>query len=310
MRSSAFRSSHWQASGGVRDAADLAALARHRRRRRGQRQGIARRAHHSRGAATILAKRIIPCLDVRDGQVVKGVRFRDHRVVGDILELAARYRDEGADELVFYDITASPEGRSVDREWVSRVARGARHSVLRGRRHSLRRGRRGRAQCRRGEDLGQLACPGQSRRSSTSSRARFGSQCVVVGIDSQRQADGYRVYQFTGDPNRSRDSGRDTLAWVREVQERGAGEIVLNCMASDGVRRGYDVDAAAGRARPLLRAARRLRRRRRSPSTSSMCSRRRSVDAALAASVFHSGTIVIPRSEDASCAAAGIEVRP
>ena len=77
----------------------------------------------ARGAAAILAKRIIPCLDVRDGQVVKGVRFRDHRSSGDILELAARYRDEGADELVFYDITASPEGRSVDRGWVSKVAR-------------------------------------------------------------------------------------------------------------------------------------------------------------------------------------------
>ena len=90
---------------------------------RDQRQGAAGGAHFSRGAAAILAKRIIPCLDVRDGQVVKGVRFREHRVVGDILELAARYRDEGADELVFYDITASPEGRSVDRAWVSRVAR-------------------------------------------------------------------------------------------------------------------------------------------------------------------------------------------
>ena len=77
----------------------------------------------SRGVAAILAKRIIPCLDVRDGQVVKGVRFRDHVVVGDILELATRYRDEGADELVFYDITASPDGRSVDRSWVRRVAR-------------------------------------------------------------------------------------------------------------------------------------------------------------------------------------------
>ncbi len=71
--------------------------------------------------------------------------------------------------------------------------------------------------------------------------ARFGSQCVVVGIDSQTTPDGYSVYQFTGDPDRSRDSGRDTLQWVREVQERGAGEIVLNCMASDGVRRGYDI---------------------------------------------------------------------
>ncbi len=71
----------------------------------------------------MLSRRIIPCLDVRDGQVVKGVRFRDHVVVGDIVELARRYRDEGADELVFYDITASPEGRSVDRGWVERVAR-------------------------------------------------------------------------------------------------------------------------------------------------------------------------------------------
>jgi imidazole glycerol phosphate synthase subunit HisF len=77
----------------------------------------------SRPGVAILARRIIPCLDVRDGQVVKGVRFRDHRIVGDILELATRYRAEGADELVFYDITASPEGRSVDRSWVSRVAR-------------------------------------------------------------------------------------------------------------------------------------------------------------------------------------------
>src|SRR5450432_4821130 len=93
-----------------------------RRQGRHQRQGAARRTHSDRGVASILAKRIIPCLDVRDGQVVKGVRFREHRVVGDILELAVRYRDEGADELVFYDITASPEGRSVDRGWVSRVA--------------------------------------------------------------------------------------------------------------------------------------------------------------------------------------------
>ena len=71
----------------------------------------------------MLSRRIIPCLDVRDGKVVKGVRFRDHRVVGDIVDLALRYRDEGADELVFYDITASPSGRTVDRDWVERVAR-------------------------------------------------------------------------------------------------------------------------------------------------------------------------------------------
>ena len=70
----------------------------------------------------MLSRRIIPCLDVRDGQVVKGVRFRDHVVVGSIEDLALRYRDEGADELVFYDITASPEGRSVDRAWIERIA--------------------------------------------------------------------------------------------------------------------------------------------------------------------------------------------
>src|SRR5690625_3535743 len=71
----------------------------------------------------MLSRRIIPCLDVRDGKVVKGVRFRDHRVVGDIVDLALRYRDAGADELVFYDIGASPDGRTVDRGWVERVAR-------------------------------------------------------------------------------------------------------------------------------------------------------------------------------------------
>ncbi len=94
---------------------------------------------------------------MRDGQVVKGVRFRDHRVVGDILELAARYRDEGADELVFYDITASPEGRSVDRGWVGARGARARHSVLRGRRHPLVADAEAVLQCRRREDLGEFA---------------------------------------------------------------------------------------------------------------------------------------------------------
>jgi imidazole glycerol-phosphate synthase subunit HisF len=138
--------------------------------------------------------------------------------------------------------------------------------------------------------------------------ARFGSQCVVVGIDSHLTPQGYRVYQFTGDPGRTRDSGRDTLQWVREVQERGAGEIVLNCMGSDGVRRGYDIGQ--------LRAVR------------DICSvplvasggagqpehfrdvfAQAQVDAALAASVFHSGAIVVRELKQA-LRAAGIEVRP
>ena len=240
----------------------------------------------------MLARRIIPCLDVRDGQVVKGVRFRDHRVVGDILELAQRYRDEGADELVFYDITASPEGRSVDRGWVSRVA-----SVL-DIPFCVAGGIRSVADAEAVLNAGAekisvnspaLADPELIDRLS----ARFGAQCVVAGIDSETTAAGFRVYLFTGDPSRSRDSGRSTLDWVREVQARGAGEIVLNCMSSDGARNGYDIaqlrvvravctvpliaSGGAGNAQHFADVFREA-----------------DVDGALAASVFHSGTLPIP----------------
>ena len=157
---------------------------------------------------------------MRDGQVVKGVRFRDHRVVGDILELAARYRDEGADELVFYDISASPEGRSVDRAWVSRVARildipfcvaGGIRSVA---------------------EAEQVLAAGAEKISVNSPALedpdlinalseRFGAQCVVVGIDSQTIEGEYRVQQFTGDVQRSRNTARSTLEWAEEAQRRG-----------------------------------------------------------------------------------------
>jgi cyclase len=123
--------------------------------------------------------------------------------------------------------------------------------------------------------------------------ARFGSQCVVVGIDSQTTPQGFRVYQFTGDPNRTRDSGRDTLHWVHEAQDRGAGEIVLNCMASDGVRRGYDLEQLlAVRAAcnvPLVASGGAG-----APEHFAELFERRAADAALAASVFHSGQIAIP----------------
>jgi imidazole glycerol-phosphate synthase subunit HisF len=137
---------------------------------------------------------------------------------------------------------------------------------------------------------------------------RFGSQCVVVGIDSRLTTDGYRAYQLTGDPERARESGRDVRSWVREVQERGAGEIVLNCMGSDGVRQGYDIEQ--------LRAVREICR---VPLVASggagtmahftAVFREAGVDAALAASVFHTGTIAIPSLKQA-LRAAGIEVRP
>ena len=140
--------------------------------------------------------------------------------------------------------------------------------------------------------------------------SRFGSQCVVIGIDSANLPDGkgYKVFQFTGDPNRSRNSGRDTLEWVKEVQERGAGEIVLNCMSSDGVRRGYDVAQLDRRARHLRRAAGGLGRRGHTGAFRRRVSSKAKVDAALAASVFHSGAIAIPDLKT-TLAANGVEVR-
>jgi cyclase len=233
---------------------------------------------------------------VRDGQVVKGVRFREHRIVGDILELATRYRDAGADELVFYDITASPEGRSVARDWVSRVAEvldipfcvaGGIRSVA-----------DAEQVLNAGAEKVSINTPALSRPQLIDElAARFGAQCVVVGIDSQTTPAGYRAWQFTGDPNCSRDAARDTLSWVREVQDRGAGEIVLNDIEQlQAVRAICRVPlvASGGAGAPEHFA--------------SVFSQAR-VDAALAASVFHSGQIAIPDLKE-YLLAAGIRVRP
>ncbi len=178
---------------------------------------------------------------MRDGQVVKGVQFRNHEVVGDILDLAQRYVDEGADELVFYDITASPDGRSVDRGWINRVA-GILNIPF-----SVAGGIRSVAEAEQilnyGADKISVNTPALANPDLIDELARrFGTQCVVIGVDSREESGGYRVYQFTGDPDKTRETGRETVQWVREVQERGAGEIVLNCMNRDGVRKGYDTE--------------------------------------------------------------------
>jgi cyclase len=235
------------------------------------------------------------------------VRFREHRVVGDILELAARYRDEGADELVFYDITASPEGRAVDRTWIARVARvlDIPFCVAGG----IRSVQAAEAVLNAGAEKISVNSPALSDPSLIDQLSeRFGSQCVVVGIDSLAGTEGYHVHQFTGDPARCRDSRRDTIAWVQEAQARGAGEIVLNCMGADGTRDGYDIEQ--------LRAVRAVCQ---VPLVASggagnmghfeRVFREADVDAALAASVFHSGAIPIPQLKQA-LGAAGIEVRP
>jgi len=168
------------------------------------------------------------------------VQFRNHEVMGGIMELASRYVDEGADELVFYDITASPEGRSVDRRWINRVAEvlNIPFSVAGG----IRSVQDAEAVLNFGADKISINSPALANPDLIGELAkRFGSQCVVVGIDSREEDDTYHVYQFTGDPDKTRHSGRLTIDWVREVQERGAGEIVLNCMNQDGVRQGYDL---------------------------------------------------------------------
>ncbi len=255
----------------------------------------------------MLARRLIPCLDVAAGQVVKGVRFKNHRVVGDIVELATRYAEEGADELVFYDITASPEGRLLDTAWVERIAAhidipfcvaGGIRSVSEARRvlHS-------------GADKVSINTPALQRPELITELAEaFGSQCVVVGIDSLFDQGAYRVKQLTGRPETTQDSGRHTLDWVIEAQKRGAGEIVLNCMDTDGVRGGYHIShlqqVRAVCQVPLI------------ASGGAGCTRhflevfqQADVDGALAASVFHAGTVRLPTLKT-YLRGAGIFIRP
>lgn len=241
----------------------------------------------------MLARRIIPCLDVRDGKVVKGVKFRNHEIIGDIVPLAEGYAKAGADELVFYDITASSDARVVDKSWVARIAEvidipfcvaGGIKSV---------------------EDAAAILSMGADKISInspalgnpdliTQMHDAFGQQCIVIGIDSYfNDATGkYEVYQFTGDETRTQQTQWETADWVREVQQRGAGEIVLNCMNQDGVRQGYDITQ--------LRAIRDICN---VPLIASGGAgavhhfadvfKSADVDGALAASVFHKGVIEI-----------------
>ena len=256
--------------------------------------------------ASNLARRIIPCLDVRDGQVVKGVQFRNHRVMGDIIELATRYSAEGADELVFYDITASPEGRSVDSEWVSRVAEviDIPFCVAGG----IRSVEDARKVLQRGADKISVNTPAVQRPDLINELVEsFGSQCVVVGVDSVLQDGQWVTRQMTGIPDQMQQTGRTTLEWITEVALRGAGEIVLNCMASDGTRQGFDIEQLkAARALvciPLIASGG-------AGSISHFIDvfEQADVDGALAATVFHNNKIPIPALKQ-MLAAAGIGVR-
>ena len=252
------------------------------------------------------AARIIPCLDVADGRVVKGVQFRDHRDIGDIVDHALRYRDEGADELVFYDITASADGRSLDLDWIRRVSAviDIPFSVAGG----IRDVATARACLSAGADKVSVNSPALERQQLIGELAEaFGRQCVVLGIDSLRGPDGrLTVKQYSGRPDATVDSGRDTIDWAREATALGAGEIVLNCMDRDGIRKGYDIAqltaliaavdvpviASGGAGTPEHFAA----------------AFRAGASGTLAASVFHDRLIAIPDLK-IYLAGQGIEVR-
>jgi imidazole glycerol-phosphate synthase subunit HisF len=250
------------------------------------------------------AKRVIPCLDVADGRVVKGVRFVDLRDAGDPAELAAVYDREGADEIVFLDITASSDARKILLDAVARTADQVFIPLAVG------------GGVRSVEDMGELLTRGADRVSVNSAALKdptliarcaevFGSQCVVLAIDARRREDGpgWEVYSHGG----RRPTGRDAVEWAARGEKLGAGEILLTSMDRDGTHGGYDLEltaavssavrlpviasGGAGTARHMYEAM-----------TSG------GADAALAASIFHFGELSIPNVKR-DLAGMGLEVR-
>jgi imidazole glycerol-phosphate synthase subunit HisF len=189
----------------------------------------------------MLAKRIIPCLDVKDGRVVKGINFVNLRDAGDPVECGLRYSEEGADELVFLDITASSDRRNIVAEMVRRVADSINIPFTVG------------GGLRNVDDIQEILRSGADKVSLNTSAVndpslvqkgaeRFGSQCIVVAIDARREKVGsdpkFRVYTHGG---RERTE-RDAVEWAKIVADLGAGEILLTSMDADGTKRGYDID--------------------------------------------------------------------
>ncbi|WP_130865662.1 imidazole glycerol phosphate synthase subunit HisF [Acidipropionibacterium timonense] len=251
-----------------------------------------------------VALRVIPCLDVNEGRVVKGVNFTDLRDAGDPVELAAEYGRQGADELTFLDISASTQGRATTREMVRRCAEtvfipltvggGVRHvedvdALLRAGADKV------------GINTGAIADPSVISRIAD----RFGSQVLTLSLDARREAgqpSGFGVTTHGG----SRPAGLDALEWCQEAVDRGVGEVLLNSMDADGTTDGFDLEmieavravvdvplvasGGAGTARHFVDAA------------------RAGADAVLAASVFHYGTLTIGQVKD-ELRSAGFEVR-
>ena len=251
-----------------------------------------------------VALRVIPCLDVHDGRVVKGVNFRDLKDAGDPVELAARYGAEGADELTFLDISASAQGRETTREMVTRCAEtvfipltvgGGVRSVTDV--DALLRCRADKA----GINTGALADPGVIDKIA----ARFGNQVLVLSLDARRADWAPSGFEVTTHGGR-RPAGRDAIEWAKEAVDRGVGEVLLNSMDADGTTDGFDIgmiravravvdvpliaSGGAGTTAHFVEAA------------------RAGADAVLAASVFHYGRLTIVGVKQ-ELARAGFEVR-
>lgn len=185
----------------------------------------------------MLAKRIIPCLDVRDGKVVKGVNFVGIKEVGDPVELAKQYSDANADEIVFLDITASHEGRSTMLDVVRRTAEvvfvpltvGGGIRTIDDVRDTLRAG---------SDKVGINSAAVRTPELINEAAAMFGRQCIVCAVDAKRMDDGWHVVINGG----RIDTGKDLIEWVKELEERGAGEILLTSMDADGTKTGYDLE--------------------------------------------------------------------
>ncbi len=255
-----------------------------------------------------LAKRVIPCLDVHDGHVTRGQQFGraeagELRNVGNPVELAQRYNAQGADEMVFFDITASAHGRATMVETIEVVAETCFMPLTIG------------GGIRTLEDMGIMLRAGADKISINSAALRdpglisrgaekYGSQCIVVSIDARRVEPGrWQVFSHGG----RQDTGRDALEWAREVVERGAGEIVLNSIDADGTKAGFDIEVtravaetvgvpvvASGGAGTLKHMSEVLIDGR--------------ADAVLAASIFHFGEFTVGQVKD-FLASEGIQVR-
>jgi imidazole glycerol-phosphate synthase subunit HisF len=247
--------------------------------------------------------RVIPCLDVDGGRVVKGVKFQNLRDAGDPVELAARYDAEGADEIVFYDITASSGGRETMVEVVARTAEQLFIPLMVG--GGVRTLADARRLLRVGADKVGINTAAVSRPELiTELSDTFGAQCVVVGIDIRKMSGGWEVFTHGG----RKPTGLDAISWAAECELLGAGEVVLNSMDRDGTREGFDLEltravvdtcgipvVASGGVGSLDHLV--------AGATVG------GADAVLAASIFHFGEVTVGQAK-AYLAAAGVAVRP